>query len=409
LFSKKHQLALGVVACIGLIVLMGCSAQTPQGESGTTGGSGGGTQQASVPIAQSYAEWIQMYPDEYASYNIDKIDLNGKNGGHNHMRTLLETYDKPMPKLDASCLSCKTTASNDLYERYGEAYLAMSWDDVKEDVEAYYDCGLCHVNSQDMEIKPSLVYYNNLARDTFIEEDIRTQACGQCHNGLALYRSKIGGSEATWDSYDPYRYGTDGDALYRSALEDSAGASPDEETGAVIVRGTSENDMEVFVNSNHDSLGISCVDCHMPSTTKADGSSYVNHNASGSPLENPDALEYCLSCHKAQGINSQAAMVDLVKGKQADTAALINTVENRLDGIKQRLIAAKASGAGDSQALDTARSNYSKANFFVQFYALMLPDGTKVVHNPKAVDDYLNRSIKLLDEADLLLDGAGLP
>lgn len=389
-FSYKHYTFLALLVWAVVFIVVGCNSSTT-------------TSTQTPQFAHTDNEWISMYPDEYNSYNVDKIDSDGKNGGHNHMRTLLETYQKPMPKLDASCIFCKTTASNALYGEYGEEALTMPWDAVKDKVEAYYDCAMCHTDSKSLTIKPSLVYYNNLARDTFAKEDIKTQSCGQCHNGLALYRSKIGAPDVTWDTYAPYRYGTDGDALYRSALEDGAGASPDAATGAIIVRGTSENDMEVFVNSKHDSLGVTCVDCHMPTTTKADGSTYTNHNASGSPLENPEALEYCLSCHSAQGIKSQEAMVKMVKDKQADTAALITTVNGKLDTVKQLLTEATAAGTMDAQVLDKARSNYAQANFFVQFYGLMLPDGTKVVHNPDAVTDYLNRSSKLLDEAISLL------
>lgn len=347
--------------------------------------------------AATYDDWIAQHPQQYESYAVDKIDENGKNHSHFYLRPLVENYDGKL-KLNSSCIACKSTSYNDLYNEYGEEALALEWDDVKDKVEAYYDCTLCHTDSVSLELEPSLTYFANLAGDAFANNDERTLVCGQCHNGLAFYRTPVGSDDFTFDDFDPFRYGTDGEAVYQALLEDKCGTSPEEATGATVIRGTGENDLEIFQGSIHQSMGLTCADCHMRPVDDQSGEPFTDHNASGSPLENESALELCLTCHEKQGVSDTEAMVTFARERQQSFADRQATVQGKIETIKQLLTDATANGEIDEAVLEQARSNYSQANFFVQFYSCNLKNGAKAVHNYATSMQYLDRAEKLLDD-----------
>ena len=54
-----------------------------------------------------------------------------------------------------------------------------------------------------------------------------------------------------------------------------------------------------------------------------------------SPLENPAALEKCLTCHKSQGVEDADAMVTFVKGKMDELAQIQQATKTKLDELPQ--------------------------------------------------------------------------
>lgn len=399
---KRRVVVIATVLSIMALILVGCPANKPSDDTAANTPQTETDKTTEMPPALTYDEWVAGYPAQYNSYAVEKWEEDDKNHSHYYLRTLVEEYTGKLP-LNGSCISCKTSSFNALYEKHGEEVLTLPWDEVKGQVEAYWDCGMCHTDSQTLALDPSLIYFEKLGADTFATTDVKTRICGQCHNGLAIYRTLVGSPDATFDDFKPYRYGTDGAGVYKAALEDNCGTAYEEATGATIVRGTGENDLEVFTNSIHENLGLTCVDCHMTSSVAEDGEPYTNHNASGSPLDNPEALEYCLSCHTAQGIDSTSEMITFVRDTQEAMVELQTVANDKLASVKQRLTDATAAKSIDEASLNLARSNYAEANFYIQYYTCMLPDGAKVAHNPIAILDYLNRSYRLLDEAESLL------
>ncbi len=249
------------------------------------------------------------------------------------------------------------------------------------------------MGSQSLELSPNSTYFLETSHDTFSHNDIKTLVCGQCHNQLAMYRGVYAKPGNTFDSINPYRYGTDADALYQAAIEDGAAVMPEEATGAQLVMSSGENELEVFEGSNHQAQGLTCVDCHMTTATNSEGEEYINHNSSGSPLENEVALQKCLTCHN---YDTTEEMVDMVRAKQEETADTQARLEGKVATLKELLTEATASGTADETILKEARENYSRANFYVQYYPGWL---TKEVHNPDAFESYLSRAEYLLDES----------
>ena len=174
--------------------------------------------------------------------------------------------------------------------------------------------------------------------------------------------------------------------------------SADEESGVQEVM-VFHPEFEFFQNSTHDSMGLDCASCHMPQTASEDGTEFTSHDASGSPLENPDALAVCLSCHESQGIESADAMVEMVRGKQAEAARAEQELTADLEALKGAIAAKASAGASDAQ-LESARDAYTKAAYYLYYVTgRYADDGVKVAHNPVGTFDYLSRADKLVADA----------
>lgn len=309
------------------------------------------------------------------------------------------------------CFDCKSSVFGDYYDQEGAGAFpaTLNEDFIQNTVSEIWDCGLCHEDSSDPATYDSTgILFERLSggvQETFDEGD---RVCGQCHNVPGgSYRAKIT-SEADLESYRPYRYGIDADAVLQAFIEDGI-ATVDEASGA-IKSSASHPDIEIFQGSNHESLGLTCVDCHMVETTDVEtGETYTDHNASGSPVENNAALEYCLSCHKEQGIETTSAMADMVKAKQAEAESIAAQVRAKLDTLYAKLVDATQNDTYDEQTLAIARDGYTKAYWYETWAEgkvgvgvtgdAEVHDGGKVVHDPIEIEDLLNRANVLLDQA----------
>ena len=188
------------------------------------------------------------------------------------------------------------------------------------------------------------------ARDSYDLFDSDERVCGQCHNSFD-YRSPYHRPE-TMDGFSPYRYGLDVDSLYEAAVEDGI-YSIDEDTG-ILLTCFDHPEIEFVQGSAMNELGVTCVDCHMPQADES-GEGYTSTTRSGSPLENEDALEYCLTCHKEQGIESTADMKAMVEDLQAKTKAVEEDLDARFDQAYELIKNANQSGGVDEAVLQQAR------------------------------------------------------
>ena len=162
--------------------------------------------------------------------------------------------------------------------------------------------------------------------------------------------------------------------------------------------------VEMFQNSTHQNMGLTCTDCHMPKATSSDGTEYTSHNMTVSPLENPDAIEKCLTCHKAQGIDGADAMVSFVKGKMADLGARQEQTKQKLASFHEALAAAVASSSKDQATLDAAKDAYNTANVYFLFQLATTDEGVKTAGEMAAMNGA--ECNELLDKANALIDDA---
>ncbi len=310
----------------------------------------------------------------------------------NELRSLTDTRERK------GCYACKSSNFDEVYERDGAGIFSEKIDDafVQEMNGQIWNCTTCHdgdpaQNAPDAQ----LTYWTQLSRDAFQELDPQDRACGQCHNSLD-YRSRITDQE-TMDTFSPYRYGFDVDSLYAAALEDGV-STVDEDTG-IVLSCLDHPDVEVLQGSVHSELGMTCVSCHMPAMTDAEsGEEFTYHNASESPLANETALEYCLTCHKSQGIESTEEMRQMVKSRQKEIEASVADYPDRFEAAYDAIKAAKDTGSVSEDVLQQARDAYSKAEAYYHVAQGGSVDGVKVAHNPEAVPGYYAQAASLLEE-----------
>ena len=154
-------------------------------------------------------------------------------------------------------------------------------------------------------------------------------------------------------------------------------------------------ELELFQDGNHQKMGLTCTDCHMPQTEAADGATYTHHNMTQSPLENPAALEKCLTCHKSQGVEDADAMVTFVKGKMDELAQIQQATKTKLDEFHAKLAEVVAAGNADETKLQAAKDAYNLANvyFLYQGTAMRPTDGSMAAMN-------FSKSVEQLQKAD---------
>lgn len=424
---KNVAVAFAAVAALAVCALgaAGCGERV-QGAPGQTGAS------AKEGTMQS---WAEKYPNQYNSIFTNKM-RDGVTHGHDALVSICEapvvrvpigsgaflqdeeghflidgfTYDAETGNyvinttgnpadngIYQSCVSCKSSRFNDLYEAdplgaFTEGYTAEAAAVVDGQ---YWDCAMCHEGEPGESVGATGVYFTAMLGDRGQDASDEDKACGQCHNSFDYERMVQEGDDIY--RFDPYRYGFDADSLLRAALEDGL-QGVDEESGVEEVM-VFHPEFEFFQNSVHDSMGLDCTSCHMPKTAAEDGTEFTNHDASASPLENPDALATCLGCHESQGIESADAMVQMVRGKQAEAAAAEQVLAKKLETLKAA-IADKAKAGADDAELSQAREAYTKAYYYLYYVTgRYADDGVKVAHNPVGTFDYLSRADKLADDA----------
>lgn len=448
---KKIGTAAAVVslcAAVGVVGLIGCAPQaaTP---AASTGGSDAPA--ASESDYETMEKWGELYPLQYGSYAVTDIKSDGQRHSHYdlkqkmlapadrflrddgqlHTRLLSDGevgynddgnitisgmwYDSENhhwvvdedvfgdlsgTRERMGCYSCKSSVFNDIYERDGaEIFGEKLTDEFVDEINGQvWDCGTCHDGDPATSAPDAqLPLWSQLSREAFDSFDAKERVCGQCHNSLD-YRSHIT-DQQTMDSFNPYKYGTDIDSLHKAVVEDGV-YSIDEDTG-ILMTCFDHPDLEILQGSAMRELGVTCVDCHMASTTDAEsGAAFTSHNASGSPLENEDALEYCLTCHKSQGINTTSEMVKMVRDLQDETTVKLEALGDKFDQAYEAVKQANQSGGVDEGVLQKARDDYSIA--YSYYYAICgdvgdEPLGTKVVHNPAGIADYANKAESLID------------
>lgn len=254
--------------------------------------------------------------------------------------------------LKTGCLSCKTSKFNDVYEQqgpeaYGHVYDAEARAIVSDE---YWDCVMCHTGTPSAEsVSPNLVYFQALGEGLADQIDPKLAVCAQCHNSYD-YRSKIK-TEEDLATFRPYRYGNDIDSVFKSAYED--GVNFAENDLGLPESYVVHPNIEGFMTTTHNKMGVTCVDCHMPMRTdEATGTEYRSHFSASSPIESEEALEYCLTCHKSQGQDTTDAMKTFVKDKQAELAKNIEALKADIDAYGNALSAAIADGKIDASKQD---------------------------------------------------------
>ena len=299
--------------------------------------------------------------------------------------------------LKVGCLSCKTHQFTDLYELMGpEAYGAVYNADARAVVDnEYWDCAMCHTGTPSAEsLSANQIYFAALGEGLADQLEPKMAVCAQCHNSYD-YRSRIH-TEEDLDTFRPYRYGNDVDAVFESAYED--GVNFFENDLGLPESYVVHPNVEGYMQTTHYKMGVTCVDCHMPVTTdEATGTQYRTHFSANSPIESEDSLAYCLTCHAAQGIEDTQAMAEFVTEKKEALGADIEALKTRVDEYGQAVSEAIAGGSLDEASVETLKRDYAKATWN---YQVLITGPYETAGSQVAMLD----SAHLLEDANAAID-----
>jgi nitrite reductase (cytochrome c-552) len=441
-------------ATASLALVVGCSSNVAA--QGSDENQGSAEPELANASTSSMDDWIELWPAEYYSFMSgadDMDDMGGfidKTGGpHSHANLYQNFMIRFTPDWKSigsglfeksTCITCKGAKFNEwfeedgfdaYYDRYNEKYPNAT---VEQDV---WSCNTCHADIADpagtvgAQISTFSLFGASLADGL----DAGSAVCAQCHNGLGAYSNLriLDGKDLENEKIDAYKYGTDPESFVKAFVEQASdtGEQPggkvwvDKDLG-IYTYSITHPDIEMFLGSNHESLGLECADCHMPTVrtnmggglTKEDyetgehdstysvdsGTTYTSHDASGSPLDSFNALSTCLDCHKAQGVESVEGMVVYVKNAQERFKARYQEVNATGDACLELLKSAIASGEKDDAALDEARSNYAMAKAYLMFAngAGEVP-GEKISHNPDTAFEFCDRANAIYEDTMALL------
>ena len=386
---RKIALAGTVVAAVALVGCLGCAAQTQTADTGA----------AQEPVQQEQPGQETAAPEKVAKKTLAEWVAAYPNEGNTYMEAKMShTYDafagasqQAFGGEDAAvaCAACHARENASDYE--------MEWS----------KCTNCHVGDPgEGNVEGGNAYgdaTSTSAKALFPAEDY---VCGQCH---AMFPGAAYLEDAN-KGIDQYKYGFEPEEMLR-AMKEYYEANPvtetticagmvgvpmlDPEIDTVLYLTDACTEVELFQDSNHQKMGLTCTDCHMPQIEASGGTTYTYHNMTQSPLENPAALEKCLTCHKSQGIEDADAMVAFVKGKMDELAQIQQATKTKLDEFHAKLADAVAAGNADEAKLQAAKDAYNLANvyFLYQGTAMRPTDGSMAAMS-------FSKSVEQLQKAD---------
>lgn len=293
------------------------------------------------------------------------------------------------------CFACRSSKFDEAYESDGaQIYTEPVDEEFAEQLNGQmWDCAICHEdNNFDIEADATLSHFTQIAANEFDQFDRTDRVCGQCHSDSHYYPFIT--DQETLDSYDMYRNGTELEGLLKTQIEDGV-VNVDEETG--ILEGVFDMPtLEMLQGGTHSELGLTCVDCHMPTVVDEEtGETYTDHDASGSPLEKDASLELCLSCHASQGIESSDEMIDFVHEKQHGAREGLGAAKEKSAEVYDLILQSVNAESVDEDTLDQAKDDYTLAAAYLYF--LNADSNGRAIHNYDKCFSYIARANELLD------------
>ena len=386
--------------------------------------------EAEAPAASSKdgtvaaADWEALYPYIVASmgandenaYSVDYLEEDpylvniyegygfakdyGSARGHSY--TLEDVSKTQRPHALANCLTCKTPNYTKLVNDLGVQAYTLEFDEAMGLMEENISCYNCHGNDAGNQGQITIThsYVTEALGEGYDGIDLSTLSCGQCH--IEYYFTPA-------DKETMMPYGSDEDmtpeailAYYDTMeLPDGTVGFADwtqESTGARMLK-AQHPELETYLSGPHAALGLNCADCHMPMEMAEDGTVYHSHLLV-SPLDSPERLSYCLTCHKDQGIETAEQMVDFTHRLQEKVTAEETKVGNALSDFKDALAAANQAGTLSQEDLDAVRQLYREAQWFFDFCYVENAEGA---HNSALAFHCLELAQTRIDEGMALL------
>lgn len=218
-------------------------------------------------------------------------------------------------------------------------------------------------------------------------QEMRSFVCGQCH---VEYFFKGPEKRVTY----PWAKGLKMEEIEAFYEEDGHRDWTHGLTGAKVLK-AQHPEFELWNQGIHAKSGVTCVDCHMP--YKREGAAKVTDHHIRSPMLNVSRA--CLPCHHF----SEQEMMSRVEIIQDRTKQLLDRAEAALEGLIDKLAAAKQMGISDAQ-IDTAREFQRKAQWRLDFISA---ENSMGFHAPQETARILAEAIDYARQGEMVLLESG--
>lgn len=226
--------------------------------------------------------------------------------GHLHMVEDQLEVDPGRYKAGGSCLTCKTPYAPILERQMGKDFYSKPYKEVLAKIPKEYRtlgvaCIDCH-NNRDLSLKISRGFTLGKALQKLgvdeaklTQQEKRTLVCAQCHVTYSIPKDAAMKSTDVFFPWDESKWGgiTIENVIKKLRGNPASGEWTQSVTGfkLAFIR---HPEFEFFSNNSvHWQAGVSCADCHMPSTKV--GNQDVTDHRIMSPLKND--LKACRQCH----------------------------------------------------------------------------------------------------------------
>jgi len=365
------------------------------------------------------SDWAERYPEIYESWSMtresDEIEdyleiypmlsiiyepygfAYSYGSARGHYYDVVDITETGRPHALANCWTCKTPDFTNMVNEMGDEAYQLAWTDVQQHVVDGISCYNCHGNTPDKaggNITVTHTYWIDAVGDDFESIDAADLACGQCHNEYyfdpATKATKI--AHNSIESMDP--------STMLAFFNDPANFSNNEiftdytnpRTGVKQIK-VQHPEFETFLGEGSQHRGTyTCADCHMPTVTREDGTTYKSHNLI-SPLDNPELIENeCSKCH--------VDLVGEVRETQARIEARTYSIGYELEFLTELLAEAVENGKCTEAQLDEVRAIARDAQFYWDFVFVENSEGA---HNPTLTNICLDYAEELTNKAINLL------
>ena len=335
--------------------------------------------------AEDYLELYPMLRTLYEGYGF-AIDY-GSARGHWYDVQDIEATGRPHPL--ANCWTCKTPDFTNMVNEMGVEAYKLDWTEVQKEIVDPISCYTCHANTPG-EITVTHTYWIDALGEDFESVDAANLACGQCHNEYYFApdtkaTSIAHNSIASMAPDQMLAFFNDG-SNFSTGEPFADWTNP--RTGVKQIK-VQHPEFETFLGEGSQHRGnYTCADCHMPTMTAEDGTTFHSHNLI-SPLDNPELIENeCSKCH--------ADLVKEVKATQERIEARTYSIGYELEFLTEQLAAAVESGKYTDAELDPIRSLARDAQFYWDFVFVENAEGA---HNPVLTDQCLDSAEALCNQA----------
>ncbi len=360
------------------------------------------------------ADWQGGYPEVVATYEANAEMVQTTYGGSKpidylttfpNLKTLYDGYgfsieyararghvygledvkNTARPKPGASCFACKTADFILKLEKEGAEVNKINFDEFGKNEMDTISCYDCHKNEPGV-VNPIRSHFTTGLKLTGKEFKPGEMACGQCHVEYYIDPASLA-ITLPWHN----GFGTDGMLEYYDGIGFKDWEHP--VTGTPMLK-AQHPETETFQGSLHQSMGLTCIDCHMPST-EVNGKTIKSHHWTSPLIDIENA-----SCFKCHSNLDGPGLVKKVEGVQGPVVEKTNQVSDVLVELTNELGKAVANKTHDEGTLNEVRDYHRKAQFKWDFVFVENSEG---FHNSKLAHQNLDEALALTQEGLKLL------